>query len=119
MNFLAVALVANRWRMDKGEDGADLMPNITVAICAFDLVVGNMILMHELRGVSGGQQGRFIMALDTFSLWDMAISLHDIDMTLLTDHLSGNILPMIEAPTFYLNVPFGLNMTRGTTAYGT
>jgi hypothetical protein len=59
------------------------------------------------------------MALDTFSLWDMAISLHDIDMTPLTDHLSGDILPMIETPTLDLNISFGLNMTRSTTAYGT
>jgi hypothetical protein len=78
-----------------------------------------MILMHELRGVFGAQYLRFIMALDTFSLWDMAISLHDIDMTLLTGHPSFNILPMIETPTLDLNVPFGLNMTRGATAYGT
>jgi hypothetical protein len=119
MNFLVVALIANGGRMNKSENWSNLMPNITVAICAFDLVVGDMILMHELRGVFGAQYFRFIMALDTFSLWDMAVSLHDIVMTLLTDDLSCNILPMIETPTFDLNVPFGLNMTRGTTAYGT
>jgi hypothetical protein len=105
--------------MNKGEDGSDLMPNITVAIRAFDLVVGDMILMHELRGVFGAQYGRFIMALDTFSLWDMAVSLDDIDMALLTDNVSRNILSVIETPPFDLNVPFGLNMTRGTAAYGT
>jgi hypothetical protein len=119
MDFLAVALIANRGRMDKGENRSDLMPNVTVAICAFDLVVGDMILMHELRTVFGAQYFRLIMALDTFPLRDMAVSLHNIDMTLLTDDPSCNILPMIETPTFDLNIPFGLNMARGATSYAT
>jgi hypothetical protein len=114
-----MALVTNSRGMNKSEDRSNLMPNVTVAICAFDLVVGDMILMHELRGIFGAQYFRYIMALDTFSLWNMGVSLHDIVMALLTGHPSFNILPMIETPTFDLNVPFGLNMTRGTTAYGT
>jgi hypothetical protein len=59
------------------------------------------------------------MALDAFPLWDMGVSLHDIVMAPLTDNPSCNILPMIETPTFDLNVPFRLHMTRGTAAYGT
>ena len=59
------------------------------------------------------------MALNTFPRWDMAVSLHHIDMALLTNNVSCNILPMIETPAFDFDVPFGLNMTRGTTAYGT
>jgi hypothetical protein len=118
MDFLAVALITNRGGMDKGENRSDLMPNITVAICAFDLVVGNMILMHELRGIFGPQSLGFFMTLSTFPLRDMTISLNDINMAFFAGYPSCNILPMIEAPTFNFNVSFGLNMTGGTTTDG-
>jgi hypothetical protein len=118
MDFLAVALITNGGRMDKGENRSDLMPNITVAICAFDLVVGNMILMHELRGIFGPQYLGFFMTLSTFPLRDMTISLNDINMAFFAGYPSFNILPMIEAPTFNFNVSFGLNMTGGTTTDG-
>jgi hypothetical protein len=119
MNLLIVALIANGGRMNKSENWSNLMPNITVAICAFDLVVGDMILMHELRGIFGPQYLGFFMTLSTFPLRDMTISLNDINMAFFAGYPSFNILPMIEAPTFNFNVPFGLNMTRGATAYST
>jgi len=59
------------------------------------------------------------MALETFSLRDMAIPLHNIHMALFTGYPSGNILPMIETPAFDLNVPFRLDVTGGTTPYST
>jgi hypothetical protein len=94
------------------------MPDVCVAICAFNLVICDMIFMHELRGIFRAQDFRFIMALDAFPLWDMGVSLHDIDMAPLTDNPSCNILPMIETPTFDPYVPLRLDMTRSTTAYG-
>jgi hypothetical protein len=90
-----------------------------MAICTFDLMVCDMILVHGLRGVFGTQEFRFVMALDTFPLRDVGVSLHHIDMTLLTDNPSRNILPMIETPAFDLNVSFRLHVARGATAYRT
>ena len=95
------------------------MPNGSMAICAFDLMIGDMILMHELRGIFGAQYFRFIMTLDTFPFRDMTVPLNDIDMALLTGHPSCNILPMIEIPAFDLDVPFGLDVAGGTPSYGT
>jgi hypothetical protein len=54
------------------------------------------------------------MAFNTFSLWDMAIALNHAEMTFLTGHPSGNILPVIEVPAFDLDIPFRLNMTGST-----
>jgi hypothetical protein len=82
-------------------------------------MVGDMFFMHELRSIFGPQYRRFIMAFSTFSLWDMAIPSYHIDMTLLTGHPSGDILPVIEIPTFYLDIPFWLNVTGITTSNGT
>jgi hypothetical protein len=59
------------------------------------------------------------MALETFSLRDVAVSLHDIHMALLAGHPSCNILPMIEAPAFDFNIAFGLDVTGGTAPDGT
>jgi hypothetical protein len=55
MDFLAVALITNSWGMDNGENRPDFMPNVRVAICTFDLMVGDMILVHEFRGIFGAQ----------------------------------------------------------------
>jgi hypothetical protein len=55
MDLLAMALVTNSRGMNKSEDRSDFMPYVSVAICAFDLVIGDMIFMHELRGVFGAQ----------------------------------------------------------------
>jgi hypothetical protein len=78
-----------------------------------------MILMHGLRSIFGSQYIRFIMALETFPFGDMSISSNHINMALLTGHPSGDILPMIEIPTLYFNVPFGLNVTRGAPSDST
>jgi hypothetical protein len=59
------------------------------------------------------------MTLDTLSLRDMSISSHHIDMAPFTGHASCNIFPMIEVPTFDLNVPFGFDVARGASSYST
>ena len=59
------------------------------------------------------------MALDAFPLRYMAISLDNTEMTFFTGHSSGDILPMIEAPTFDFNISFGFDMARGTPSYST
>jgi hypothetical protein len=114
-----MALITNSGRVDKGEDRSDLMSNVRVTICAFDLVVGHMILMHELRGILGVQYLRFTMALETLPLRNMAIALNNVDMALLTGHPSGDIFSMVETPAFDFNVPLGFDMARGTTSNST
>jgi hypothetical protein len=47
MDLLAVTLIANVERMGKGKNGSDLMLNVAVAIRTFDLMVGDMIFVHE------------------------------------------------------------------------
>jgi len=59
------------------------------------------------------------MTLHTFSLWDMAVPLNNTEMAFLAGHSSCDILPVIEAPAFDPDVPFGLDMTGSTTPYGT
>jgi hypothetical protein len=54
------------------------------------------------------------MTFQTLSFWDMAISLNDTEMALFTGDPSFDIFFVIEVPTFYLNVPFGLDMAGGT-----
>src|SRR3990172_6015225 len=50
MNLFAMAPIANRGIMDGSENRADLMADMGVAIGTLDLVIGHMILVHELRG---------------------------------------------------------------------
>jgi hypothetical protein len=78
-----------------------------------------MIFVHELRGILGSQYFWFIMTLETLSLRDMAVPSYHINMAFLTGHPSGDILPMIEIPTLYFNVPFGLDVARGTSSNST
>jgi len=59
------------------------------------------------------------MAFDTFSLWHMAIPLNNTEMASLTGHSPRNIFPVIEVPTFDLDVPFRLNMAGSAAPYGT
>jgi hypothetical protein len=82
-------------------------------------MISDMVFMHELRGIFSAQYFGSLMALETLALWDMAISLHDIEMTFLTSHPSGNVLSMIEIPAFDFNIPFGLNVARSTTTHST
>jgi len=95
------------------------MPERGVAIGAFDLVVGDMILMYELRGVLGAQYCRFIMALDTFSFRNMSIPLNNTEVAFLTGNPSFDILPMIETPSINFNISLRCEMTRGTTPHST
>jgi hypothetical protein len=119
MNLLGMALITYGGRVHKGEDRPDFMPNLSVAICTFDLMVGDMFFVHEWGGIFGIQYLRFFIAMETFPLRDMAISSNDIDMTLFTGHPSRNILPVIEAPAFDLDIPFRFNMAGGATSNGT
>jgi hypothetical protein len=59
------------------------------------------------------------MAFNTLPLRDMGIPLNDIEMAFLTGDPSFNILSVIETPAFDFDVPFGLDVARGATAYGT
>jgi hypothetical protein len=59
------------------------------------------------------------MAFNTFSFRDMAISLNNTEMALLTGDPSCNIFSVIEAPAFDLDIPFRLDVTRSTAPYGT
>jgi hypothetical protein len=90
-----------------------------MTICTFDLMVGDMGFMHEGRGIFRVQEGRFLMALETFSFRDMAIPFHDIHMALFTGHSPCNILPVIEVPTSDFDISFGLDVTGGTASDGT
>jgi hypothetical protein len=119
MDFLAMAPITHGRGMDHREDGTNFMPNVRMAIGAFDFMIRDMILMHELRGILSGQQFRLIMALDTLPFRNMTIPLNDVDMAPLTDNPSGNILPVIEIPPLDFNISFGLNMAGGTSTYRT
>jgi hypothetical protein len=119
MDLFAMAPIANGGRMDGGENRADLMADMSMAIRTFDFVVGHMILMHELRGIFGRQNIRFVMALNAFSFGDMAVSLNDMDMASFAGDASGNIFTVIETPALHVDIPFRFNMTGGTASYGT
>jgi len=97
----------------------NLMPERSVATRAFDLVVGDMLLMHELRRVFRTQDERFIMTFQTLSFRDMSVSLNHAEMALFAGHPSRDILSVIEAPTFYLDIPFRLDVTGGTPSDST
>ena len=99
--------------MGEGGDLSNLMPQGRVATRTFDFVVGDMFLMHELRGIFRTQEDRFIMTFHTLSLRDMAISLNHTEVALLTGYPSCDILSVIEVPTLDLDIPFGLDMTGG------
>jgi len=119
MDFLAMALVTHGGGMDHREDGTNFMPNVRMAIGAFDFMVGHMISMHELRGIFGAQYFWLIVALNTFPLRNVTIPLNNTDMAPLTGNPSGNILPVIEIPPLDFNVSFGFDMTGGTSSYRT
>jgi hypothetical protein len=99
--------------MGEGGDLSNLMAQGRVATRTFDFVVGDMFLMHELRGIFRTQEDRFIMTFHTLSLRDMAISLNHTEVALLTGYPSCDILSVIEVPTLDLDIPFGLDMTGG------
>jgi hypothetical protein len=45
--FFAVAFITDRWGVNKGEDGANLMPDISMASGTFELTIRDMFLVHE------------------------------------------------------------------------
>jgi len=78
-----------------------------VAIGAFDLVVGDMFFVHQLRGIFRGQEDRFHYDIRrNFPSGDMAIPLHDAEMALLAGDPPGNILFVIEVPPLDLDISF-------------
>jgi hypothetical protein len=94
------------------------MPNLRVAICTFNLMIGHVILMHELRGIFRSQYGRLIVALNTFPFRHMGISLDDIDMALFTGHSSRYVLSVIEVPALDFDVSLRLQVAGSTTSDG-
>jgi len=118
MHFFAVAPITIGRNVGEGRDLANLMPQRRVAIGAFDLVVGDMFFVHELRGIFRSQKDRFIMTLYALPLRDMAIPLYNAEMAFLAGDPSGNILLMIEAPALDLDISFGLHVTGGTSSDG-
>jgi hypothetical protein len=81
-------------------------------------MVGDMILMDELRGKFGVQYFWLIMTLDALSFGDMAIALNDTEMAPFTGHTSCNILLMIKTPTINFNISLGCKMAGSATPYG-
>jgi hypothetical protein len=73
--------------------------------------------MHELSGIFGQKDIGFIMALDAFSLRDMAVPLNHIVMASLAFHSPCNILPVVKTPAFDLDIPFGFNVAGSATSY--
>jgi hypothetical protein len=55
MDFLAMALITHGRGMDHRENRRNFMPNVRMAIGAFDFMIRDMIPMHELRGILRGQ----------------------------------------------------------------
>jgi hypothetical protein len=109
-----MTLITIRGDMGHGGDLSNLMPKGCVATRTLDLVVGDMFLMHELRSIFRTQEDRFIMTFQTLSFRDMAISLNHTEMALFTGDSSFDILFVIKIPTFYLDIPFGFDMTGST-----
>ena len=105
--------------MGEGGNLANFMPERRVAAGALDLMVGDMLLMHELRGKFSAQEDGFIMTFHALSLWHMAISLDDAEMTLLASDPPGNILLVIEAPTLDPDIPFRFHVAGSTSSDGT
>ena len=118
MNFLAMTLIANGGRMGKGENLPDFMSNGRMAVHTFDLVIGHVILMHELRSIFRAQDLRFIVALNALPFRDMAISLDDIEMAPFAGHASCDVLPVIETPPFDLDIALRFHMARSAATDG-
>jgi len=119
MDFLTVASVAKGGVMRKSGNLPDLMAKGGVTIRALDLVIGYVFLVHELRRILGAQNHGLVMALNAFPFRDMGISLNDVKMTLFAGYPSGDVLAVIEAPPFNLNISLGLDMAGSASADGT
>jgi hypothetical protein len=114
-----MASVAQGGVMSKRRNLSDLMPKGGMAGRAFDLVISDMLFMHQLGGILRTQYHGLIMAFNAFPFGDMGITLNHVEMALLAGYPSGNILTVIKTPTLDLNVSLRLNVTRGASAYGT
>jgi hypothetical protein len=86
---------------------------------AFYLMVRDMVLVQTLGGILDGQQLWFIVALNTFSFRNMAIALHDTEVTFFTRHTPGNIFLVIKVPSFNVDVSLRLNVTGGASSHRT
>jgi hypothetical protein len=118
MRFFVVAPITIGRNMGEGRDLANLMPQRRVATGAFDLVVGDMFYVHELRGIFRGQEDRFIMTFYALSLGDMAIPLYDAEMAFLASDPPSNILFVIEVPALDFDISFGLHVAGRTPSDG-
>jgi hypothetical protein len=113
MDFFAVASVAIAWEMGHRRDHPDLMLDGIMTIGAFDLVFRDVLLVKKGRGEFGAHNLRFIVTFHTLPFRDMAVPLDDAEMALFAGNSPGNVLPVIETPSFDLDVSFGLNVARG------
>jgi hypothetical protein len=118
MHFFVVAPITIGRNVGEGRDLTNLMPQRRVATGTFDLVVGDMFFVHELRGIICGQEDRLIMTFYAFPLRDMAISLDDAEMAFLAGDPPGNILFVIEVPALDFDISFGLHVAGRTPSDG-
>jgi hypothetical protein len=117
VDLLTVAFVTDGRRMEHCEYRPDFVLNLSMTIHTLDFVVGDMVLMHELRGIFGVQYFGLMMALETLSLRDMAISLNDMNVAPLAGDPPGDIPPVIEIPALDIDVAFGLNVAGGAPSH--
>ncbi len=59
------------------------------------------------------------MTLHALPFRDMTVPFNHVKMALFTGHSPFNIFPMVETPTFDLDVSFGLKVARRTSPYRT
>jgi len=88
----------------------------SVAIGAFDLMIRDMILVLELRGVLGDQELRFVVALDALPFRHMAVPFDYVEMTLLAGHPPLDVFPVVEIPAFDIDVALRLEVAGGASA---
>ena len=119
MHLLAVAPVAKGGRMCQGGDLSDFVTQGGMTVGTFDLVVGDMFPMENLRSILRAEKDGLVMALETFSLRNVPIALDHADVAFLAGHPSFDVLSMIETPIFDLDVPLRLKVARGTASDGT
>jgi hypothetical protein len=119
MDLLAVALIAIRGEMADRRNLPDLVAEGSMAVGALDLVIRHMFPVKNLRGIFYGKKFRFVMTFEALPLGNVAVSLNDAHVALLTRYPSFNILPVIEVPALNFDISLRFDMTGRATSYGT
>ena len=112
MGLFAVASIAVGGGMGDRRNLADLVSKRGMTGDTFDLVVGYMFPVERLRGILGDKDLRFVMAFDALSLGHMGIPLNDTEMALLARDPSLDIFPVIEIPTFDIDIALRVRYGR-------